>query len=227
MRTAVLLGPQAHDVHVLVVPDRHARADAQDQVAREPRLALGERARARVVDVPRPAAAVPLRGPVGVEVDAAGVLAGAAGVAVGVQVGHDPEVRAGAHALESACDRVAGALVPVDAPHDEHARAARVAGAHHNDRPTVGGAAEQHRPRGPDRRVCCRATERRLPRSGRRRALTTRVDPHPATRATKKRVPIRRAVFTPLAGTTASERRVHGTRYGCWPDPCGIKRLSS
>jgi hypothetical protein len=55
---------------VLVVPDRHARADAQDEVARESRLAFGEGARARVVDIPRSAAAVPLRGPVGVQINA-------------------------------------------------------------------------------------------------------------------------------------------------------------
>ena len=35
--------PGPDEVHVLVVPDRHVRADAQDEVARESRLAFGKR----------------------------------------------------------------------------------------------------------------------------------------------------------------------------------------
>jgi hypothetical protein len=81
----------------------------------------------------------------GVQVDAASVLARAAGEAVRVQVRHDPQIGPGVHALERPGDRQAGALVAVDAADDEHPGAPRVAGAHHEDRPAALGAAELER----------------------------------------------------------------------------------
>ena len=49
--------PGPDEVHVLVEPDRDAGTDVEDQVARDPRLPLRERPRARVVDVPGTATA--------------------------------------------------------------------------------------------------------------------------------------------------------------------------
>src|SRR5204862_6460837 len=65
-----------------------------------------------------------------VEIDAVGVLARACGDAVGIEVGHDPELDAGDRraALERPRDADTGGLVAVDAPDDErHALRARVA----------------------------------------------------------------------------------------------------
>src|ERR671935_106958 len=68
-------GPPGPDqIHVLVVPDRHARTNPEDEVASDSRLAFGERIWTWVVRVPRAAASTPLRRPVGVQVDAAAVL---------------------------------------------------------------------------------------------------------------------------------------------------------
>src|SRR5205085_1639692 len=81
-----------------------------DQVSCDPRLPLRERMGARVIRVPRAAATDPLRRPVGVEIDAASVLANTASVAVRVQVRDDPKVEARVHTLERPRNRYAGAL---------------------------------------------------------------------------------------------------------------------
>ena len=162
---------------MLVEPDRHPRPDAQDQVARDPRLPLRERTRARVVDVPGAAAAVPARRPVRVQVDAARVLARPGRVAVGIQVGHDPEVGTRPDALERAGDRDPGALGAVNATEHEHPRPLRVPAPH--GRTAVVGAAEQQGGTGTRRRRGSPSDEQQrrdqpAPSESHRRDLRTR-----------------------------------------------------
>ena len=78
---------------------------------------------------------LPLVGEVAVEVDAVGVLTGVGGGAVGVHLGHEPQLDAldDRRALERGDDREAGALVAVDAA-DHEDLAARVARAHARSR---------------------------------------------------------------------------------------------
>src|SRR5439155_5630911 len=119
---------------VLVEPDRHPRPQAQDQVAGDPRLALGERIWARVVRVPGAAAALPLRRPVGVQVNATAVLTRPPQVPVRVQVGDDPDVEARPDTLERAGNADTGAFGAVNTADDEHPCAVCLADVNGDDR---------------------------------------------------------------------------------------------
>ena len=121
--------------------------DAQNQVARDPRLALREGAWARIVDVPRPATATPLRRPVRVQIDAAPVLTRSARVPVGIEVRHDPQVERRLNVFERACDCDARAFGAVNAADDEHSRPRRIAGVDGHDGTPILRAAEEQRDR--------------------------------------------------------------------------------
>src|SRR5439155_24928175 len=130
--------PGPDEVHVVVEPDRQPRPEAQDQVVSDPRLTLRERVRAGIVGIPRAAAATPLRRPVGVQVDAAAILARATGEPVGVQVGDEPKVEARPDPLERAKDRDTGTPGSMDAADHKHARTMRITDApRFKRRPTV------------------------------------------------------------------------------------------
>jgi len=128
-------------VEVLVEPDRHARAQSEDQPVRDARLALGQRVRPRRVDAAdRP----PVPREVPVQVDPVRVAARAGGDAVGVEVGDDPEVDAAwREPLQRPRDRRPRGLVAVDRADDEHARSGPVADLDGVDRPAEPGAPEQ------------------------------------------------------------------------------------
>src|ERR1700694_4151985 len=137
--------PRPHEVHVLVVPDRDTRVDAEDQIARDPGLPFREWTRARVVDVPGSPAAEPLGRPVGVEVDTPSVLAHPAGVPVRVEIRDDPEVETGMRARQCVGDWNGGAFDPVNATEEEHAGAVWVSNADRHDRPSQRGTPELER----------------------------------------------------------------------------------
>src|SRR4051794_5092141 len=139
--------PGADEILGLVVPDRELGADPQDQRTGQARLALGERVRARILGPAR--AGPPAGGEAPVEVDAVRVLPLPEREAVRVEVRDDPEVEVGAaQPLEKADRREPGALVPVDAAHDEHRRVRGVtAQLERADRPPLR-RASQEVPRG-------------------------------------------------------------------------------
>ena len=121
------------------------RGRMQDQVARDAGLAFRGRACSLEVDVPGSAAAAPLGGPVGVQIDAAAVLPLAVRAAVGVQDGDDPEVGVRARMLECGGDGEAGALGAVDAAEDEPRVPCGLPATGEGDRPAMIGAADESR----------------------------------------------------------------------------------
>src|SRR5918999_770767 len=130
--------PGAHDCLRLVEPDRHVRPELEDQPPRDPRLALGERPRPRILGVPAPADRPPLRREVPVQVDAAPVLSMPPRVPVGVELVDEPHVCARLGALEDPCHLDALAFVSVDAADDEEPRTrGRVADADSLDHATA------------------------------------------------------------------------------------------
>jgi hypothetical protein len=132
-------------VEMLVEPDRHVRVQAQDQRARDPRLALGQRVRPGGVDA---AERPPADGEVPVQVDTVRVLARSGRDAVGVEVGDDPEIETARRpVLERERHRDPRGLVAVDAADDDRARPRRVADLDRDDRTSVPGAPELHRAR--------------------------------------------------------------------------------
>ena len=155
------LPPGPDEVHVLVVPDRDARPDPQDQVARDPRLAFRERPRPGIVGVPGTAAAAPAGRPVRVQVDAAPVLAPSGGGPVRVEVGNDPEVEPGTDALERMRNGDPRAFGAVDAAHHQYRHPARVPGVDRDDRTTALRPAQQHPRRLDGRGSACRSQRQR------------------------------------------------------------------
>jgi hypothetical protein len=136
--------PRPDQVHVLVVPDRDAGPDPEDQPARDLRFSFRERMRPGVVDIPRPAAATPLRRPVCVQIDAAPVLARAARCAVWVEIRHDPNVAPCPNSLELVGDRNASEFVAVDRAHDEYTGTAAAAGTNRDNRAATLGMTQDH-----------------------------------------------------------------------------------
>src|SRR3954451_16536255 len=106
----------------LVVPDGHVRPDVLDEPLYCAALGLRERVRPRVVAARLRNASLPSVGEVAVEIDAARVLAGVGGDAIGVDRLDDPELHARGVAvavLEDANDLVTLGLVAVDRANDE------------------------------------------------------------------------------------------------------------
>ena len=199
--------PRPHQVHVLVEPDRDARPDAEDQVAPEPGLPLGEWPRAGVEDVPRTATASPARRPVGVQVDAAPVLTYAPRVPVGIEVRNDPEVGRGGNALERPRHRDPGALGPVDAADDEQACPVRIARAHDDDRPAELRPADQ-RGGGSGRRGTGQGDAQDGDQCRRHRPhYEGRERPRPVMRSTTAGAPTRAPPSSPRSVRTTAGRR--------------------
>ena len=102
-------------------PDRHGRAQARDQRVGDAGFGLGERPRPRVLLRAARAERLPAPREVAVEVDAVRVLAGACGLAVGIDRRDHPEIDPAlrTHCDKALDDRHAGRLVAVDAADDD------------------------------------------------------------------------------------------------------------
>jgi hypothetical protein len=154
-----------NEVEVLVEPDRHHRADTEDEAIRQTRLDLGQRPGTGLVHAVERTPAIRK---VPVQVDAARVAPRVSRPAVGIQDRDDPEVNT---RRRLACEQLRNAdtrrLVAVDAADDEHRSAASVPSFDQWDRTALGRVAEQRR-----LRLCRRCDDNRQ-QDERQRAIET------------------------------------------------------